>query len=149
MKKSRRKMSAWRARTAAVAAVVAAAGASIPAVAQAGRPSVMEDDGAFVRLVGNPADGTVKFQFGWEESSPASAAAGYWVGVYDVTHSHYVWSDDTGPVDLPDELTRNARPTADLANGNYKVVYFVRGTYGPATNIAEIEFPFTVSNSGM
>jgi hypothetical protein len=28
-------------------------------------------------------------------------------------------------------------------------VFFVRATYGPATNIAEIELPFVVSNSGM
>jgi hypothetical protein len=30
-----------------------------------------------VRLVGNPSDGTAKFQFGWAESTPSSAAAGY------------------------------------------------------------------------
>jgi hypothetical protein len=107
------------------------------------------DDGAFVRLVGNPADGTAKFQYGWAGSSPSSLAAGYWVGLYDVTNSHYVWVFDTGATDQPDRLLRNALPTADLANGEYKAVFFVRATYGPATNIAEIELPFVVSNSGM
>lgn len=67
--------------------------------------------------------------------------------MYDVTHSHYVWSADTGAVDLPEEFFRNARPTAELPNGDYKVVFFVRGTYGPATNISEIELPFVVSTS--
>ena len=110
-------------------------------------PSVTQDDGAWVRLVGNPTDGTVKFQFGWSADTPASGAVGYWIGVYDVTNSHYEWSADTGPVDLPEEYFRNAKPTADLPNGDYKVVYFVRGTYGPTTNLAEIEVPFTVTGS--
>ena len=110
-------------------------------------PVVSTDDGAFVRLLGNPADGTAKFQFGWEEGSAASDAAGYWVGVYDVTNTHYEWSFDTGPTDLPDGFFRNAKPTVDLPNGDYKVVFFVRGTYGPETNLAEIELPFDVTNS--
>ncbi len=40
-----------------------------------------------MRLLGNPADGTAKFQYGWEESTDASDAARYWVGLYDVTNS--------------------------------------------------------------
>ncbi|MEN9821999.1 MAG: hypothetical protein RLZ04_425 [Actinomycetota bacterium] len=111
-------------------------------------PVVATDDGAFVRIVGNPADGTAKFQFGWEADSPASDAVGYWLGVYDVTNSHYEWILDPEPrVEDLDELFRNAKPTVDLPNGEYKVVFFVRGTYGPATNLAEIELPFEVTNS--
>ena len=130
-------------------ATVAVAGVAVatPSMISAATPQVATDDGAFVRLVGNPADGTAKFQFGWDESTPSSDAAGYWVGLYDVTNSHYEWSFDTGPMDLPEDFFRNARPTAELPNGEYKVVFFVRGTYEPTTNIAEIELPFTVSNS--
>jgi len=116
-------------------------------VSQAAPPSVVQDDGAFVRMLGNPADGTAKFQFGWSASTPASDAAGYWIGIYDVTNSHYVWWMDTGPVDLPSALTRNAKPTPDLPNGEYKVVFFVRAGYEPTTNISEIELFFTVTNS--
>ena len=110
-------------------------------------PVVETDDGAFVRIVGNPADGTVKFQFGWEADSTDADAAGYWIGVYDVTNSEYVWNFDTGPTDLPDEFFRNGKPTTELPNGEYKVVFFVRGTYEPTTNLAEIELEFTVDNS--
>jgi hypothetical protein len=118
------------------------------AVTSAAPPVVAQDSGAFVRLVGNPSDGTAKFQFGWTESTPSSAAAGYWVGIYDVTNSQYVWNFDTGPVSLPSELTRNAKPTPNLPNGEYKVVFFVRATYtDPVTNIAVIELPFTVSRT--
>ena len=121
-----------------------------PTVTHAAKPQVATDDGAFVRVLGNPGDGTIKFQFGWFDESAASDAAGYWVGLYDVTHSHYVWSFDTGPVEMPDQLMRNAVPTAELPNGEYKVVFFVRDTYGePTTNIAEIEYPITVNNSMM
>ena len=132
----------------AVAATAGTVAVNAPG-ASAGVPSMMEDDGAYVRLIGNPADGTAKFQYGWVGGTAASDAAGYWVGLYDVTNSHYEWSFDTGEVDLPDALFRNAKPTAELPNGEYKVVFFVRDAYGPATNISEIEFPFTVSNSMM
>jgi hypothetical protein len=98
-------------------------------------------------MLGNPADGTAKFQFGWEEDTPASDAAGYWVGVYDVTNSTYVWNMDTGPIPLPDEIRKNALPTSELSDGDYKVVLFVRDSYEPTTNIAEIEVPFTVMAS--
>lgn len=108
-------------------------------------PVVAQDNGAYVRLLGNPADGTAKFQFGWDASTPASDAAGYWIGLYVITNSQYVWVMDTGPVELPDSLFLNARPTADLPDGEYKVVLFVRATYTePLTNIAAIELPFTV-----
>ena len=139
----RKLMSAAIAATAAAGLLVVAN----PMVSQAAPPSVVQDDGAFVRMLGNPADGTAKFQFGWSDSTPASDAAGYWIGVYDVTNSHYVWWMDTGPVDLPSALTRNAKPTPDLPNGEYKVVFFVRAGYEPTTNISEIELFFTVTNS--
>ena len=112
----------------------------------AATPVIAQNNGAYVRLLGNPADGTAKFQFGWDASTPASDAAGYWIGLYDVTNSRYVWVSDTGPVTLPDALFLNARPTPDLPNGDYKVVLFVRATYNePVTNIAAIELPFTVN----
>lgn len=134
-------------RYAAAALIAAAVGVVMPGTSHAAPPTVATDHGAFVRLVGNPGDGTAKFQFGWSESTQASEAAGFWIGVYDVTHSHYVWSTDTGAVDLPEKFFRNARPTADLSNGDYKVVFFVRGTYEPATNLSEVELPFTVDNA--
>ena len=134
-------------RTAFVLAAVATS-VGVPGISHAAPPVSAQDNGAYVRLVGNPAYGTAKFQFGWAGSTPASAAAGYWVGLYDVTNSRYIWSADTGLVDLPDSLFRNARPTAELSNGDYKVVFFVRRTYEPATNISIIELPFTVNHSG-
>ena len=136
-------------RGAVAAAIVAGATIAGQAATHAAVPSVTEDEGAYVRLLGNPADGTVKFQFGWSASTPASDAAGYWVGLYDVTNSHYVWTnEDTGPVDLPESFSKNAKPTPDLPDGDYKVVFFVRGAYTPdVTNIAEIEMPFVVDAS--
>lgn len=135
---------------AAATTAVAATGMMIaPTITNAARPVVAQDDGAYVRMVGNPSDGTVKFQFGWAADTTASDAAGYWIGVYDVTNSHYEWSFDTGLIDAPEEYFGNALPTAELPAGDYKIVYFVRGTYGPETNLAEIELPFTVHGSSM
>ncbi len=129
------------------AATVAGALLASPTATHAAQPSVMQDDGAYVRLVGNPADGTVKFQFGWGASTPASNAVGYWVGVYDVTNSHYIWVIETEMIDLPEQYFRNGKPTVDLPNGEYKINLFVRGSYTPVSNLAEIEFPFEVTNS--
>lgn len=118
-----------------------------PAATSAVNPSVARDHGAYVRIVGNPADGTLKFQYGWAAKTDASDAMGYWVGVYDVTNSHYEWAFDTGEMDMPAALFMNARPTSELPNGEYKVNFFVRATYvEPVTNLAEIELPFTVSH---
>ena len=117
-----------------------------PSMISAAPPVVVQDDGAYVRLVGNPSEGTAKFQFGWAASTAASEAAGYWIGIYDVTNSTYVWATDTGPTDLPDEFMQNAKPTTKLPNGEYKVVFFVRATYeDPVTNLAEMELFFTVN----
>ena len=135
-----------------VVAITAMIGANLlgSATTHAATPAVTTDDGAFVRMLGNPADGTVKFQFGWADSTVASDAAGYWVGVYDVTNSQYVWSSDSGPMDLPSELKRNAHPTSELPDGEYKLVFFVRETYAePVTNLAEIEVPFSVDADDM
>jgi hypothetical protein len=137
-------------RRVAVAAVIAGAGFAGATVAKAAPPVMEQDAGAYVRLLGNPADGTAKFQYGWMDSTEASnEAAGYWVGLYDVTNSTYLWVNAMGPVELPDQLFMNAKPTPDLPNGEYKVVFFVRDSYAPTTNVAEIELPFTVDNSMM
>lgn len=139
-----------RIRRSALAAVAAASMlvVGVPAVTSAAVPVVEVNNGAFVRIVGNPGEGTAKFQFGWGDETASSDAAGYWIGVYDVTNSTYVWVTDTGPSEQPDRLLRNAKPTTGLPDGEYKVVFFVRASYDPTYNIAEIELPFTVDRSG-
>ena len=136
-----------------VVSTVAIAGVMVtnPVATNAMRPVIENDEGAFVRIVGNPSDGTVKFQYGWSTGSNASRdAVGYWVGVYDITRSTYVWvmaTDDMGAMDFPDQFFRNARPTTELQDGEYKVNFFVRDSYGdPVTNVAEIELEFTVDH---
>jgi hypothetical protein len=147
----------FRRATAVVA--VASVGLVSPAVATAAPPiekvnstALGTDDGAFVRIVGDPSYGTVKFQFGWSAGTDASMeAVGYWVGVYDITRSTYVWvmaTDDKGAMDLPEQFFRNARPTVELPIGEYKVNFFVRDSYGdPVTNVAEIELEFSVTTA--
>ena len=144
-------------RTVAVA-IIAGVGLASPAVTNAAPPLIQKDRGfvviekelgAFVRITGDTSYGTIKFQYGWSADTEASdEAVGYWVGVYDITRSVYVWVTDTGPIDTPEQLFRNAIPTEGLQNGDYKVNFFVRNDYGPpATNVSVIELPFTVSNS--
>jgi hypothetical protein len=152
-------------RTVAVA-IIAGIGLASPAMTNAAPPLIQKDrgyvviekdQGAFVRITGDTSYGTIKFQFGWSADTDASDdAVGYWVGVYDVTRSGYVWSTDSGPFDTPEQLFRNAVPVEGLQNGEYKVVFFVRSEYNDpstefideTTNVAEIDgLEFTVSNS--
>ncbi len=150
-------------RTVAVA-IIAGVGMASPAVTNAAPPLIQKDRGfvvvekergAFVRITGDTSYGTVKFQYGWSADTEASdEAVGYWVGVYDITRSGYVWATDTGPIVAPEQLFRNAIPTEGLQNGEYKVNFFVRNYYDDpsmefdeTTNVAVIELPFTVSNS--
>ena len=113
--------------------------------AQAAPPVVQSSNGAYVRLVGNPAKGTAMFQFGWSASTVSSDAVGYWVGIYNVTESHYEWVDTeafTGPMPA---LAVDAHPTK-LTPDEYKIVFFVRGGLDPAWNLAEIDgVHFTVT----
>lgn len=145
-------------RRATALVAVAGVGLASPAAATAAPPiekvhstALGTDDGAFVRVVGDPSYGIVKFQYGWSVGTEAAReAVGYWVGVYDITRSTYVWvmaTDDKGAMDLPDQFFRNARPTTELRAGEYKVNFFVRDSYGePVTNVAEIELEFTVDS---
>lgn len=149
----------WKAAVALATAGLVASGSTASLAAP---PKVATDDGAFVRLLGDPSTGDVKFQYGWFEEMSEQTPEGYWLGIYDVTNSHYEWSFDsqdsdpenvprwgvTPSIDFTRATVRNARITEDLPNGTYKVVFFVRDSYGePTTNIAEIEFEFQVTNS--
>ena len=153
-------------------AIVAGVGLASPAVTNAAPSTVQRErasvvvrtnNGAFVRVTGDNTNGTVKFQYGWSSGSDVSDhGIGYWLGIYDVTNSRYVWpvapmkidTGDIGP--LPDQLFQNVAPIA-LPNSVYKVVFFVRDEYDdPSTeyfdethNIAEIDgVPFTINYMG-
>lgn len=146
----------------AIFALTAGAAMFAPSVSNALQPVSATDEGAFVRLVGDPSTGSVKFQYGWNAELADENPEGYWLGIYDVTNSHYVWAFDTNDpdpehiptwslrpsLDLTQAMKRNAKPTEYLPNAEYKVVFFVRDAYGsPTTNLAEIELPFEVTNS--
>lgn len=155
----RRRSSLMLAAAAVTASVI---GGSVPI--NAAPPAVMEDPNeiTFVRLLGDPSSGDVKFQYGWFADMAELTPEGYWLGIYDVTNSHYVWAFDsqdtepgnvprwgvTPPIDFSRASVRNAKITEDLPNGTYKVNFFVRDSYGePTTNLAEIEFEFQVTDS--
>jgi hypothetical protein len=151
-------------RTVAVA-IIAGVGLASPAVTNAAPPAgtaiigsyaLGTENGAYVRIIGDPSDGTLRFQFGWSKGTLASTqAVGYTFGLYDVTNSTYVLYDYF-PIDGEDiyvsqlpQLFRNGPTLPKLQNGMYKVNFFVRKTYTPSvTNVAAIEVPFTVDYMG-
>ena len=157
-------------RTVAVA-IIAGVGLASPAVTTAAPPAgtkiigayaLGQDHGAYVRILGDPGDGTLRFQYGWNKGTDASDdAIGYWLGIYDVTNSRYYWpaapdSPESGyDPDLPEQFFRNGPILPKLPNGQYKVNFFVRNYYDDpsnefdeTTNVSVIEVPFTVDYMG-
>jgi hypothetical protein len=102
-------------------------------------PQAIGDKGAYIRIDGI-WNGDVKVKYGWLRGTPASAAAGYWFGIYDVENSHYVGAFDTGALGYPVKELSNEF-TTHLPKGSYKLVLFVRaGGYPDApTNIVALD----------
>jgi len=114
------------------------------------------DNGAFVVMNSAPEKGNVSFSYGWNNTSQfESPAVGYWLGIYDITNSHYVWASDNV---LPPSLTHGAPGTIEwssvnlqymsdlqLPPGDYAINFFVRSSYaGPVTNNAVVQLMFSV-----
>ena len=106
-------------------------------------------DGAYVVIGKPPGAGGMDFKFGWHNNAQLPApAVGYWIGVYDITNSRYLWANETPVIpSVPGTLTAEGadfsyRDMTPLAPGEYKVNFFVRS--GPGTNAVVIELPFTV-----
>ena len=132
------------------AAFSIAALASLNAVAAPAVGTVVQD-GAFVQLGQPQVNGEVTFTYGWNNSKQLPAApAGFWIGLYDVTNSHYIWAGDyqfpvpaVGGLDWT-SLRSTYSGQLNLPAGDYKVNFFVRSSYGPAINSVVIELPFTI-----
>jgi uncharacterized repeat protein (TIGR01451 family) len=117
--------------------------------------NVEKNNGAYVTIRGIPVTGDIEFDYGWDESKHfASPAVGYWLGLYDVTNSHYEWAGDNPFAALVgssstivwNSLKLSLADTTVLSPGEYKIVFFVRGSYGPpeVTNVAAIETFFSI-----
>lgn len=151
-------------RTIAVA-IIAGVGLVSPTVTHAAPPAgttiigsyaTGTENGAYVRILGDPGDGTLRFQYGWSKGTDASSLAkGYTFGLYDITNSTYILKEyfpkagEDIYVNQLSQLFKNGPTLPKLPNGDYKVNFFVRKTYTPSvTNVAAIEVPFTVNYMG-
>jgi hypothetical protein len=109
---------------------------------------VAKNNGAFVEIQGYPVAGKFKYEYGWRDTKRfASPPAGYWIGLYNITDSHYEWSTD---YQFPANGTMKSLEVEFCDNTNlvpgkkYYINFFVRGTYvDPVTNVAEISLEFT------
>jgi hypothetical protein len=125
-----------------------ASAASTPAQTIFQVQRIVQNHGAYVMLRGIPVSGAIKFDYGWTELNQfASPAVGYFLGLYNVTQSHYEWSfDQQFTMPVPNgtigwkSLDLSFADTSTLSPGDYKIVFFVRGSYGPpVTNVASID----------
>jgi hypothetical protein len=113
-------------------------------------PPPVYNNGAYVRITEFPVSGGIEFDYGWDDSDKfASPAVSYWIGLYDMTHAHYVWAGEnylTAPAGSPgtivwDSLRLNYADTIPLSSGQYAIVFFVRGA---SENVASIAAEFII-----
>jgi hypothetical protein len=122
----------------------------------AGQRGTVIDNGAYVTLGKTPTSTSgVEFNYGWNNSNQfAAPAVGYFIGIYDVTNSQYVWSSDNLLPQLsaptPGQFSWSSinvryADVGSLPPGDYFINFFVRSSYAfPVTNAAEVVLPFTV-----
>lgn len=99
--------------------------------------------GAYV-IVTSLESGELAFKYGWNNADHfASAPLGYWIGVYDVTASSYVWSDDIKVEQGLKMIKLKSLGTTLYSGHEYYINFFVRDSYAPESNVAEVELKFT------
>lgn len=87
------------------------------------------------------------FLYGWKNSTTfTSPPVGYWIGVYDVTDSTYVWAGDhelSGPAPRV-LLLRSINESSLISGHQYYINFFIRDSYGPpATNVVVLTLSLT------
>lgn len=116
-----------------------------PGVQNGNSLSIVEPAGGAYVIITKLDPDFLHFKFGWNNSKQFEhTPVGYWLGIYDVTNSHYLWGDNFPlPEDDPKMLKLSYTDTSDFTSGNeYSVNFFVRYRYGPAYNVAVIEVHF-------
>jgi len=107
--------------------------------------SIVQPSGGAYVIVTSLKQGELDFAYGWNNAKHfASPPLGYWIGVYDVTSSHYVWAEDIRVEPGLKMIKLRSLGTALESGKEYAINFFVRDSYaGPVTNVAEITVEFT------
>lgn len=73
----------------------------------------------------------LNFKYGWNNAKQfESPALGYWIGVYDVTVSGYVWSSENEFYEPNPKMIKLYSAGTELVSGHeYKINFFVRDEY--------------------
>ena len=97
--------------------------------------------GAYI-IVTNLEPGDLDFNYGWNNSKTfENPALGYWIGVYDHTESHYVWSEEIVFDDPNPKMMKLQSYDTELISGHhYTINFFIRDSV--ITNTVEMELGF-------
>lgn len=106
---------------------------------------VQPSGGAYI-IVTNLEPGDLDFNYGWNNSKQFERPAlGYWIGVYDVTDSHYEWVEaEQFSAPNPKMFKMQSRDTSTLEYGHeYTINFFIRDNYvDPVTNVVVMQLNF-------
>ncbi len=107
--------------------------------------SIVQPSGGAYVIVTRLAPGELAFNYGWNNANHfASPPVGYYIGVYDITASHYL-SESDNPVDPGLKMIKRKYLETKIIPGNeYYINFFVRDSYQKGvTNVTEIQVKFT------
>lgn len=92
-------------------------------------------------IVTNLEPGDLDFNYGWNNAKQfENPALGYWIGVYDITESHYLWVVEEQFSDPNPKMLKMQSFDTELIPGHeYYINFFIRDSYSPdVTNVAEL-----------
>lgn len=123
----------------------------LPVSAEAGTQTgdslkiVYPSGGPYV-IVTSLENSLVEFNYGWNNVDKLGfVPLGYFIGVYNVTESHYVWGEDVVFTEPASKLMKLNYAVELTPGDEYVINFFVRDYYGdPTTNGAILQVYFTM-----
>ena len=135
----------------ALVAMVCFAGfaSAVPGEQNGNSLSIVQPAGGAYVIVTELDTGVLHFKYGWNNAKQfESPALGYWIGVYDITDSNYVWAtENMFPEPNPKMIKLVSMDTPIISGHEYYINFFVRDLYNAlgqgVSNVTEVILLFT------
>jgi hypothetical protein len=87
-------------------------------------------------IVTNVENGLLEFNYGWNNVNKFEfEPLGYFVGVYNVSKSHYVWTDGLVFTEPASKLMKLSQATEIIPGDDYVINFFIRDHYADPNDI--------------
>ncbi|MDF1617563.1 hypothetical protein [Petrocella sp. FN5] len=124
-----------------VLALTVAMGFGLPVLAEAGIQTgdslkIVNPAGGPYVIVTNVENSLLEFNYGWNNADKLEfEPLGYYVGVYNLTKSHYEWVDEVVFTEAASKIMKLSQSTALIPGDEYVINFFVRDHYADPNDI--------------